>query len=269
VLARTPTPRATTSSPRALVRRAIEFERDCLAVAAGHVEPHALGRWLRNPDMPGMWAMNQLYVEGPQPDLTAETLCAELDRGLADAHHRRAIVTDDATGRRIADGMRAAGYGAGPLAVMLLDREPPVVPESLAREIDEPAMRALEERIVAHDDEIPPHDKQIVIEGHAHMRATIPGTRMFAGVDGGEDVCRTFLYTDGRTGQPEDVETLPAHRGKGLAAATVSLAAREALAAGCDLVFILANAANGPVALYSELGFRVSGRFWTFNRQLP
>jgi GNAT superfamily N-acetyltransferase len=216
-----------------------------------------------------MWAMNQLYVEGAQPQLTAEALCAELDRGLADAHHRRAIVTDDATGRRIADDMRAAGYGAGPLAVMLLDREPPEPPAGLAHEIDEPAMRALEERIVAQDDAIPPHDKQIVIEGHAHMRAARAGgyrVRMFAGVDGGEDVCRTFLYTDGRTGQPEDVETLPAHRGKGLAAATVSLAAREALAAGCDLVFILANAANGPVALYSELGFRVSGRFWTFNR---
>ena len=33
--------------------------------------------------------------------------------------------------------MRAAGYGVGPLAVMLLDREPPEPPPGVAREVDE------------------------------------------------------------------------------------------------------------------------------------
>jgi len=220
--------------------------------------------------------MNQLYVEGRRPDLTADALVAELDRGLSDARHRRAVVTDDATGRTVAEGMRAAGYGVGPLAVMLLDREPgpmasghgcPQPPRRVAREIDEQAMRALETRIVESDPQVPEQDRPVIIEGHAHMRVTIPGTRCFAGVDEGVDVCRTFLYTDGSTGQPDDVETLAAHRGKGIAAATVSLAAREALAAGCDLVFIVCNAATGPVGLYADLGFRASGRFWTFNRQ--
>ena len=211
--------------------------------------------------------MNQLYVEGRHPDLTADALVTELDEGLADARHRRAVITDDATGRAVAEGMRAANYGVGPLAVMLLDREPPQPPPGAAHEIDERAMRALETRIVESDPQAPDHDRRVVIEGHAHMRATIPGTRCFAGVDEGVDVCRTFLYTDGATGQPEDVETLAAHRGKGIAAATVSLAAREALDAGCDLVFIVCDAATGPVALYADLGFRAAGRFWTFNRQ--
>lgn len=48
----------------------------------------------------------------------------------------------------------------------------------------------------------------------------------------------------------------------------VALASREALAAGCDLVFVVCSLATGPVALYSGLGFRVAGRFWTFNRQV-
>jgi GNAT superfamily N-acetyltransferase len=211
-----------------------------------------------------MWALNQLYVEGPRPELTAGALAAELDRGLAGARHRRAIVTDDATGRRVAEGMRAAGYGVGPLAVMLLDREPDEPLPGVAREVDEATIRALEARIV--EQEIPAEDRAVVLEGHAHMRAAIAGTRLFAGADGGEDVCRVHLFTDGATAQPEDVATLSAHQGKGIAAATVSLAAREAVAAGCDLVFILCNAATGPVALYADLGFRVSGRFWTFNR---
>lgn len=250
------------------MERAIAFERDNLALAAGHSEPHALGRWLRSSAHPQMWAMNQLYVEGPQPGLTAAALIGELDRGLADARHRRAIVSDDETGRALADAMRHAGYRVAPLGVMLLDREPPAPPPALAREIDEREMAALEELVVLASTEIPERDRPVVLEGHAHMRAAIPGTRTFAGLAAGEPVCQTTLFCDRRTGQPEDVETLAAYRGRGIASATVALAAREAIAAGCDLVFILCNLADGPLALYSGLGFRAAGRFWTFNRQL-
>lgn len=249
------------------MQRAITFERDCLALAAGRVSDHPLGRWMRSDAHPDMWAMNQLYVEGRHADLNADALAAELDRGLAGARrHRRAVITDDATGRSVAEGMRAAGYEVGPLAVMLLDREPPVSPPGAAHEIDEETARALQTRIAAADPDLPERDRPVVVGGHAHMRAAIPGSRSFAGVDGDVDVCSTTLYTDGATAQPEDVETLPGHRGKGLAAATVSLAAREGLASGCDLVFLVCNAATGPVGLYARLGFRAAGRFWTFNR---
>ena len=215
--------------------------------------------------------MNQLYVEGPRLELTAAQLIAALDRGLADARHRRAIVTDDATGRRIADGMQAAGYSSGPLGVMVLDRKPgPVAGGSAAaREITEDEHRALEARIVAADPGIQQVDHPVILRGHAHMRATVPGTRSFAGLAGGEPVCQTTLYCRDGVGQPEDVETLPEHRGRGAAAAAVTLAAREALAAGCELVFLLCNMATGPYPLYGELGFRAVGRCWTFNRPAP
>lgn len=248
--------------------RAIEFERENLALAAGDRTEHPLGLWMRNPAHPHMWAMNQLYVEGRRPGLTPADLAAELDRGLADARHRRAVVTDDATGIALADGMRAAGYRATPLMVMLLDAEPPAPPRGMAHEIDEAAMRALEQRLVLDSTQIPEHDRPVVLEGHAHIRATVPGTRAFAGVRDGRDVCQTTLFAHDGVGQPEDVETATAHRGHGIAAATVSLAAREALAAGCDLVFILCSAESGPFALYAGLGFRAAGRFWTFNRQV-
>ncbi|MCW2989872.1 MAG: family N-acetyltransferase [Solirubrobacterales bacterium] len=214
-----------------------------------------------------MWSMNQLYVEGRRPELTAAALTAELDRGLADARHRRAVVTDDATGRRLAADMRKAGYGVGVVGVLLLDREPPEPAPGLVREIDEPAMRALETRLVAENPDIPALDRTVVVDGHAHMRSAVPGTRTFAGLRDGEDVCQTTLYARDGVGQPEDVETLTAHRGRGIAAATVSHATREALASGCDLVFILCHLDEGPVALYAGLGYRAAGRFWTFTRQ--
>jgi GNAT superfamily N-acetyltransferase len=222
---------------------------------------------MRNAEHPQLWSLNQLYVDGPHPELTADRLTAELDRGLADARHRRAVVTDDATGRALADGMRHAGYSVGPLAVMLLDREPPEPEPGVAREIDEAQMRALEATLVAEDPDIPAIDRPVVLAGHAHVRGAAPGTRRFAGFRDGAGVCQTTLYAHDGVGQPEDVATRPAHRGHGIAAATVSLATREAVAAGCEQVFILCNVSDGPFPLYARLGFRAAGRFWTFNRQ--
>jgi GNAT superfamily N-acetyltransferase len=113
---------------------------------------------------------------------------------------------------------------------------------------------------------MPEHDRPVVVAGHAHIRTALEGTRRFLGSHDGTDASQTTLYTDGRTGQPESVGTLLAHQGHGLASATVGFAAREALGAGCDLVFIVSLADTGPVALYAGVGFRAAGRFWTFTR---
>src|SRR3954470_13701456 len=105
---------ATTSSggSRALVKRAIRFERETSSLVADRVEEHPRGRWIRCSAHPKLWSLNQLYVEGPHPNLAAEQLTAELDRGLADAGHRRVIVEHDATGRALSEPMRSAGYSA-------------------------------------------------------------------------------------------------------------------------------------------------------------
>jgi predicted GNAT family acetyltransferase len=212
--------------------------------------------------------VNQLYVDGPRPELTAAALTAELDRGLADAGHRRATITDDATGRALEPGMRSAGYSVEPLAVMLLDREPPEPEPGVAREIDEAQLRALVATLDAATSERPEDDRAAVAAGHAHLRASIPGTRRFAGFRDGVAVAETTLYAHDGVGQPESVGTHPDHRGHGVAAATVSLATREALASGSELVFILCNVNDGPFPLYARLGFRAAGRYWTFNRQV-
>jgi GNAT superfamily N-acetyltransferase len=251
---------------RALVQRAIAFERECLAIAAGQRREHPLGLWTRNLAHPQMWTMNQLHVIGRHPTLTAPALMAELDAELADARHRRAVLDDDATGRRLAEDFRSAGWLVSPLLVMLLDREPPEPPPGVACEVGEDAMLALDEQIVADDPELPELDRPVVLAGHVHMRKAVPRTRLFVGARDGTPASQATLFTDGRTGQPETVGTLSRHEGHGLASAVVSLAAREALAAGCDLVFILCRADTGPVPLYAGLGFRAAGRYWAFTR---
>jgi hypothetical protein len=254
------------ASTRALVERAIRFERETSSLVSDRIEEHPLGRWIRCSAHPKLWSLNQLYVEGPHPDLTVGELTAELDRGLADATHRRVIVEDDATGRALSEPMREAGYGVVPLMVMLLEREPPAPPAGVVREVDNATMRVLQARLLEDDDEVPEADRPVVAAGQGHVREVIPGTRCYAGMVDGEDVCQTILYTDGHTGQPEHVITLPTARGHGIAAATVSQATRDAVAAGCDLVFMVCDAALGPFALYSDLGYRAAGRFWAFTK---
>ena len=256
----------TSSATRALVERAITFERETSSRVADRVEEHPLGRWIRCSAHPKLWSLNQLYVIGAHPGLTADALVAELDRGLADAGHRRVIVEDDATGRALSEPMRAAGFGVVPLMVLLLAETPPPPPPGVVHEVDYAAMRVLQARLVDEDPDIPAADRPVVAAGQAHVRESLPGTRCYAGMLDGEDVCQTILYSDGATGQPEHVVTLSAARGHGIAAATVAQATRDAVAGGCDLVFMVCDAATGPFPLYTGLGYRAAGRFWAFTR---
>jgi GNAT superfamily N-acetyltransferase len=261
------TAKTTSSDVRALVRRAIEFERWCNATAAGRVEDVELGQWLRSDEHPRMWVLNELHVIGPHPELTGEQLLAELDRELGDVpgRHRRAVVEDDLTGQRLAGDLRGArGWNVGPVGVMVLLGNLPEPAPDVAREASEEDFRALDVAITAAGD-TPPDDHEVVVAGHARLREAT-GARRFIGRRDGVDACRTTLFTDGTTGQPEAVETLPDHRGHGLAAATVTQAGRAALDSGCDFVFLVCDLNDGPVQLYASLGFVVIGRYWTFTR---
>src|SRR4051795_725311 len=115
-----PTRKATTSSElRALSERAIVFERRCMQRAADRVVETDLGEWHRSDAHPRMWVLNELHVIGPQPQLTAERLRAELDRELPQGGHRRAVVEDDLTGQRlVGEFAEVGGWRIGAMLVM-------------------------------------------------------------------------------------------------------------------------------------------------------
>ncbi len=259
-------PKTTSSEDRAAaVERAVAFSADTDGLAADSVQPHPLGRALFSASLRQMWVLNQLQVLGPQPDLDAESLIAELDRLYSDLPHRRVFADDDATGNRLGDGLSRRGFSAERDAVMLLEGRPPDPPPGIAREADEPAFRAAE-LAITYDLPGGTGEPEMLIEGRARMRAGRDGTRTFIGSHDGVDACTVTLHTDGRIGQVEDVATLVAHRGHGVAGATVALAAREALDAGNEIVFLLVDSVTGPVALYERVGFRVAGHTWSFTR---
>jgi GNAT superfamily N-acetyltransferase len=151
---------------------------------------------------------------------------------------------------------------------MPLESPPPPPAAGVAREAtDEPDAFVAAELAVALDTrEQPPDVAERLVGGRTRLRASRAGTRTFLGARDGVDACTVTLYSDGHTAQIEDVATLVEHRRHGLAAATISLAIAEALAAGHELVFLYVDADEGPVPLYERLGFRTAGQCWTFTR---
>lgn len=212
-----------------------------------------------------MWVLNQLHVIAPQPELDADALVAELDRLYPALAHRRVTHADDATGARLADAMGDRGFRAEHDAVMLLGDPPPPPPAGVARQADEAAFAAAE-LVLARDDPEQRSVADLLAAGRARMRAARPGTRRFVGRHEGVDACTVTMLSDGDVAQLEDVSTLAAHRGHGVAGATLALAIHEALRSGHELVFLVVDADEGPVALYERLGFAVAGHTWTFSR---
>jgi GNAT superfamily N-acetyltransferase len=92
-------------------------------------------------------------------------------------------------------------------------------------------------------------------------------TRFFAAFVDGEPASMCDLALAPPIGEIEDVRTLEQHRGRGLARAVVLRAVAEAKAAGCDLVFLVAEDDDWPKEVYRKLGFDPVGRTFVFVRK--
>jgi GNAT superfamily N-acetyltransferase len=241
------------------------FPRKPNPLAVGRSAPHPLGLALFDESLPQMWVLNQLHVVGPRPELDGPGLVAELDRLYPDVAHRQVTVTDDGTGARLSEQMQLCGFSAERDGVMLLETPPDPPAPGIARQADEESFRAAE-LAIAQEDPVWASVAELLMDGRARLRAARPHTRAFLGRHDGIDVSTVTMHADGHTAQLEDVATRVAHRRHGVAGATLALAAREALAAGHDLVFLLVDVASGPVPLYERLGFRVAGHKWVFTR---
>jgi ribosomal protein S18 acetylase RimI-like enzyme len=234
--------------------------------AAQRSTPHPLGEAFFDDELPRVWVLNQLSVDA-QTD--ADELIAALDELYGHLPHRRAFVESEEVGARLANDMRAAGWLVERDVFMVLrrERDRPAQP-GLAREVDEATIRAVEARTIGEE----PYGEPAVVEQLLASRAAFGRAgraRYFVAASEGIDACHTTLYSDGVIAQIEDVGTLKALRGRGLARAACSAALDAAIAAGHELVFIVADDEDWPKALYAKLGFDPVGRPWAFTRPGP
>jgi GNAT superfamily N-acetyltransferase len=213
-----------------------------------------------------VWVLNQLSVDAATD---AGGLIGALDELYSQLPHRRAFVEDPEVGELLAPALRTAGWLVERDVFMVLRRDRDRSPEpGLAREVDEATIRAVEAQTIGEE----PYGEPAIVEQLLGSRAAFGragNARYFVAAREGVDGCHATLYSDGVVAQIEDVGTLRAMRGRGLARAACSAALDAAIAAGHELVFIVADDEDWPKELYAKLGFDPVGRPWAFTLPGP
>jgi ribosomal protein S18 acetylase RimI-like enzyme len=234
--------------------------------ACARTVDHPLGEAFFDEALPAVWVLNMLAVDA---DTDAAELMSALDELYGHLAHRRAYVERPDIGARLAPAVRAAGWLVEHevYSVLRRDRDRPAAP-GLAREVDEPTVRAVEAQTIAEQ----PFGEPAVVGQLLASRSAFGRAgraRYFVARADGVNACHATLYSDGVIAQVEDVATLTAFRGRGLARAACSAAIDAGLEARHELVFIVADDDDWPKELYAKLGFDPVGRPWSFTRPGP
>ena len=244
----------------------LAFMRDTLAASADLREEHAWGALLRTPSLDAVWALNQVFVERPEPDLTLADIDALFAERFAGGRFASALLEDEATGERIEAQARERGWKVEHELFMELRREPDRrVDTSGVREGAMDELRALVDRWFAEDFAGQGEEALRQLGEFSAREWEARPTRGFVAA-GGQAMCK--LWSDGRTAQVEDVYTAPEARGGGHARALVTHAADVAREAGHELVFIVADDDDTPKQLYERLGFDPLVRVTRVSREL-
>jgi ribosomal protein S18 acetylase RimI-like enzyme len=212
--------------------------------------------------LPLRYDSNYLLVDELPDAVSADDLAREarrLDRPAI-------MVRDERTGERLVPGFEQLGWQLHRGLVMAHRRKPERTADTgLVQEVDEAALRpARRTQLAGEPWATPALVEQLLAAKPAIARVVV--ARFFAVLVDGQVVSYVDLYHDGCTAQIEDLATLGQHRGRGYASALVLRTLQEARRAGCDLVFLVADAQDWPKALYRRLGFDELGRYVKFIR---
>ena len=224
--------------------------------AAESVLPAPGGVAVLHSQVPLLWDANHLTVTEPglagPRELARAAERIRRDVGLG---HRMVIVLDEAEGRRLARGFGRLGWDLERHLVMALRRQvdrPP--PDVEIRSMPFEQLDGARAEFLRGEPWGRPEVVSQVLRRDRLLAGAVQDQAFTAVVENRPAAfCR--LLSDGVVGQVEDVATLPAHRGRGLARAVVGAAIEASSAAGHRLTFLTADAADWPQALYRKIGF--------------
>ena len=238
-----------------LKRRLLESELELNALACDEVVAHEWGRSFLSPSLPDVWDANFITIE--RPGLSPEEVLAAADGALAARRHRKVVVVDEDEGRRLGAAIaRLPGWEVERILHMVWEGESGREPPAPVAEVGLAACAELRYELILG--ELPAElerreeaAEQLVEWGR---RLTAPGgDRWFLAP--AESPAATCCLLGGDPAQIDDVATLPAARGKGLATSVVLAALAASLAAGHRTTFLSADADDWPRRLYAKLGF--------------
>ena len=248
--------------------RALAFEKAFATRCAERIVPCRSGHAYFNDSFPHVWYLNYLLVD-PAKDIDPGELAAEAELLHTDAGHSHRLIEipDEALGAGVERFFRRLRWQVDPMALMAYRGEGERAAETA--QVDEVSREQLvpfrEETARAQpwatSDEVV---REVVAAGEIAARAG--NSRFFAVQVDGRPVAAAQLNSDGRIAEVDDVATLPEFRRRGYASAIVLRAVEEALAAGHELVFLVAEDEDWPKELYERLGFETIGRTWSLLR---
>ncbi len=246
--------------------RAAHVEASVLRRVASSEVPVTGGVAIRTDAYPASYSHNALLVDGPAD---AATVAADADRVQSDLDHRCALLVGPAR-VATADGLRERGWTVNGMALLAAptgpDEHPSHVgtPGSRVELVDLATLRPLwlagrrrDHPGLADDLLAQLVDRHVLAEAVTDVRhlAVRDGT-------GGPVVAGARLHLDGATAWLDDVETDPAHRGRGHGDALLAATGALAAAAGCDVVGLSADLADWPVSWYRRRGFTDAAPAW-------
>lgn len=259
---------------RASASSRIVAHEDRLAEAAAEVLDEDAGRIIRQPAFPHVFDAN--LVRHPRLDearLDAQLARLEAPLRAIGAQHIQLACDAAPVGEGLSAALRARGFQPDRLLAMVLEGRParPARPDVEVRMAIDGALLAeyadTMERLCREEPWYSPIvAREIVGSQLSKARAGVfaPCVARQAGRTAGA----AGLSLDGRQGVAAicSVGTLPAARHRGVAQSMVVTLAERALAAGCDLVYLLARADDTPKEMYRKLGFETAFAFETWLR---
>lgn len=246
---------------------ALELDRR-VALAGGESKEIPEGWVVLHPELPNVHTLNMVVLRAPLPPrFDAPALHALADRWLGHLGHRFVRVEDSAAAARLSPVLLAGGWEQRRTVFMVLRTAPSeAFTDPRAREISEAELDAVALANFEHYDYGSDASPNLAHQLVAAQRALRAGTaaRRFGAGEGGDlqSMCTLFLHPDVggvRMAMVEEVGTLPAYRGRGLAKAVVSAALAAAGEWGAELITVPADADDWPQLLYAKLGFEPVG----------
>lgn len=247
--------------------RLLEFELGIDRRSNEEVREYEWGVAFLSPALPLAWDANWALVE--RPGMTAAEVVAAADESLSGYAHRAVAFRDEAEGERLAPEIAAiSGWEAEKNLYMLLREDggpeaggdaletPLAGCEDLRRELIRGEFPADAENLEETVDQLLEMSRRTGEAG---------GDRWFVAPPQ-EPAAACCLLSGGEIGQVEDVGTLAAARGRGLAKAVIRAAIAASREAGHRHTFVVADADDWPRLLYGKLGFEPCGVLHVFRR---
>jgi GNAT superfamily N-acetyltransferase len=251
--------------------RARHFMRAAVRRQAEQIIEMSYGFAVLDSRFPHSYDHNKLVLTAPVDPAEAVSDADRILGGAGLAH--RLISVHGGIEQAWADVCVAAGYQHSAELIMVQTGAPADRPADQRIQVAAVGVDGLRESGRREWREQLPDAGEDVIEQLVARRVTrleaAPEVAFLAVRDGmGQIVSRADLYLDpaDRVAQIEDVLTLSEHTGRGFARAIMAEGLRRAQAAGCDLVFVVADADDWPRQLYTRLGYRAVGDGHSFVR---